>query len=120
MSNSRRHIAFVWLPSFVRTADGVLGDEEIRALEQTLINDPRAGVVLPGTSGARKIRAGADGRGKRGGVRVVYFFDEECEHVYLLLAFPKNMQATLTPEQARRVRDLVTRLKSQDCHGHER
>jgi hypothetical protein len=111
---------FVWLPSFVRTAEGVLDEEDVRALEQELIRDPRAGVVLPGTSGARKVRAAMQGRGKRGSARVIYFFDEECEQVYLLLAFPKNVQATITPDQARRLRHLVIVLKAQDCHGNER
>jgi hypothetical protein len=43
-----------------------------------------------------------------------------CEQFYLLLAFPKNVQANLTPEQARRVRALVEVLKAQDCYGNER
>lgn len=110
----------MWLPSFVRTADGILEDEDVRAVERELVQNPRAGVVLPGTSGARKIRAAVDGHGKRGSVRVIYFFDEECEQVYLLLAFAKKMQATLTSDQAQRVRNLVTILKAQDCYGNER
>ena len=52
--------------------------------------------------------------------RCNYFFDEECEQVYLLLAFPKNVQATITPEQARRIQHLVIALKAQDCYGNER
>lgn len=104
----------------MRTAEGVLSAEDIRVLEQVLIQDPRAGVVLPGTSGARKVRAATEGHGKRGSARVIYLLDEACEQIYLMLAFAKNMQATLTPDQARRVRDLVTALKAQDCHGNER
>jgi hypothetical protein len=50
----------------------------------------------------------------------VYYFDEPCEQIYLLFAFPKNVQASLTAEQARRVRALVEMLKAQDCHGNER
>lgn len=52
-------------------------------------------------------------------MRVVYYFDEPCEQIYLLFAFPE-MQASLTAEQARHVRALVEMLKAQDCHGNER
>jgi hypothetical protein len=53
-------------------------------------------------------------------VRVIYYFDEPCEQIYLLLAFPKNVRASLTADQARRVRALVEVLKAQDCYGNER
>lgn len=76
--------------------------------------------MLSGTGGARKIRVETRGRGKSDSVRVIYFFDERCEQIYLLFAFPKNVQASLTAEQARRVRVLIKVLKAQDCHGNER
>ena len=117
---SPRYYQIVWMPSFVRTVDGVLNDEEVRELEQQLNNDPGCGVVLSGSGGARKVRVASRGRGKSGSARVIYFFDEPCEQFYLLLAFPKNVQANLTPEQARRVRALVETLKAQDCYGNER
>lgn len=115
-----RYYQFVWLPAFTRTAAGVLDDDDVRSLERQLSENPRTGVVLSGSGGARKVRVARQGRGKSGGARVVYFFDEPCEQVYLLFVFPKNVQATLTPEQARRVRALVQVLKGQDCHGNER
>lgn len=105
---------------FTRTVTGVLDEEEVRQLEALLAEHPRTGVLLSGTGGARKARAATRGRGKSGSVRVIYFFDEPCEQIYLLFAFPKNVQASLTSEQARRVRALVDVLKAQDCHGNER
>jgi mRNA-degrading endonuclease RelE of RelBE toxin-antitoxin system len=117
---SPRYAQVVWLPSFARTVAGVLDEEEVRHLENHLVQYPRSGVLLSGTGGARKIRAAVRGRGKSGSVRVIYFFDEPCEQIYLLLAYPKTVQASLTPEQARRVRSLVEVLKAQDCYGNER
>lgn len=105
---------------FARTVAGVLDDEEIRQMESRLAAYPRSGVVLSGTGGARKVRTATRGRGKSGSVRVIYFFDEPCEQIYLLFAFAKNVQASLTADQARRVRALVEVLKAQDCHGNER
>jgi hypothetical protein len=115
-----RYVQIVWMVPFTRTVAGVLDEDEVRELESRLAEYPRSGVVLSGTGGARKVRAATRGRGKSGSVRVIYFFDEPCEQIYLLFAFPKNVQANLTPEQARRVRALVEVLKEQDCHGNER
>lgn len=115
-----RYVQIVWMAPFARTAAGILDDEEIRQMESRLAEYPRSGVVLSGAGGARKVRIATGGRGKSGSVRAIYFFDEPCEQIYLLFAFPKNVQANLTAEQARRVRALVEALKAQDCYGNER
>src|SRR5687768_2250374 len=110
-----RYAQVVWMAPFTRTVAGILDDDEIRQLESRIAEYPRSGVVLSGTGGARKVRTASQGRGKSGSVRIIYFYDEPCEQIYLLFAFPKNVQATLTAEQARRVRALVEMLKAQDC-----
>lgn len=115
-----RYVQVVWMAPFARTVAGVLDEEDIRQMESRLAEFPRSGVVLSGTGGARKVRIATHGRGKSGSVRVVYYFDEACEQIYLLFAFSKNVQASLTADQARRVRALVEMLKAQDCHGNER
>ena len=108
-----KYLEFVLLPSFERSAAGLLSDDDVRALEQTLIADPRAGAVLKGSGGVRKVRAAVEGRGKRGGSRVVYLYVEVRSRIYFLLAFAKNEQGNLTPDQLRRVRELVERLKAE-------
>lgn len=105
------YVEFVRLPSFERSAHGVLSEEDIRVLEQELVRDPRAGDVVRGTGGVRKVRAAVQGRGKSGSARVVYLYVEVREKIYLLLAFAKNEQANLTPEQSARVAQLVAELK---------
>jgi hypothetical protein len=107
-----KYLEFVLLPSFERSAAGLFTEEDIRALEQTLLADPRAGDVVQGTGGVRKVRAAQEGRGKRGSARVIYLYVEVRERVFLLWAFGKNDQANLTPEQVKRVRQLVETLKS--------
>ena len=108
-------LEFVFLPSFERTAAGVLSAEDIRVLELTLIQDPRAGAVVRGTGGVRKVRAAIEGRGKSGSARVVYLYVEVRRKIYLLLCYPKNEQGNLTPEQKRRVRQLVAQLQSEEA-----
>jgi len=106
-------LEFVRLPSFERSAEGVLSEDDIRALERELVEQPRKGDVLRGGGGVRKVRAAIQGRGKSGSARVVYLYVEVREKIYLLLCFPKNEQATLTPEQVRRVRALVEILEAE-------
>jgi len=90
-----------------------LGDEELRQLEHRLLNDPDAGDVIPGLSGARKVRISLEGRGKSGGGRVIYVDIVVKKRIHLVLAYPKNVQDNLTPEQMRIVRKIVEAIKKE-------
>lgn len=100
---------FVYLP---RAAD-VLSMDEWHMVELALLENPHAGVVIPGTGGVRKLRASAMGRGKRGGVRVIYLYIADDGWVYCLLAYRKNVQADMTPAQKAVVRALVGELRKE-------
>jgi hypothetical protein len=114
MPSAARFLEFVLLPSFERTAEGLLSESDIRELECTLLENPREGPVMRGTGGVRKVRAAVEGRGKSGGARVIYLYVEAREKIYFLLCFPKNEQANLTPEQTRRIRLLVAQLEAEE------
>ena len=103
---------------FVRTqtfeknwAAAGLTDEDLRELELMLLENPESGAVIPHLSGGRKIRFAMEGRGKSGGARVVYVDVAIRERIYLLIAYPKNVQTNLTQEQKRVLNKLITRLK---------
>lgn len=78
-----------------------------------LLNNPSANAVIPHLEGARKIRIALDGRGKSGGARVIYVDIVVKETIYLLLAYPKNQQKNLTPEQERILSALIRQLKEE-------
>lgn len=84
-----------------------LGDADLLDLEKALLENPRLGDVIEGTGGARKMRIQLEGRGKSGGGRVIYLDVYEKEHLYLLLAYPKNVQTDLTPDQKKALKKLV-------------
>lgn len=90
-----------------------LGDSELQALENLLLLDIEAGDVIPGLNGARKVRIPLEGRGKSGGGRVIYVDVVVRESVYLLLAYPKNVQTDMTPEQKRIIRKLIDTIKEE-------
>lgn len=109
-----QYLEFVFLPSFERSAAGVLSDHDLRELELALIENPREGAVVAGTGGVRKVRLALPGRGKRGSTRVIYLYVELRQKIYLLLCYPKNEQGDLTPEQKRRIRELVGILQREE------
>jgi mRNA-degrading endonuclease RelE of RelBE toxin-antitoxin system len=98
---------FVEFTSFSRRRSEYLDDEAYRALQNALLDNPNAGARIPGTGGLRKIRWAAEGRGKRGGVRVIYYPSREHRVILMLLIYPKNQQDDLTSEQKRILAELV-------------
>lgn len=88
-----------------------LDDSGLLRLEAALLADPQAGDVIEGTGGARKIRIRLEGRGKSGGGRVIYLDVFELEHLYLLFAYPKNMQEDLTADQKKAIRKIVEEIR---------
>jgi mRNA-degrading endonuclease RelE of RelBE toxin-antitoxin system len=99
-------VHFVETPVFTRQVEDLLGDAEYRALQLALFLRPEQGSLVPGTGGLRKLRWKTTGQGKRGGLRVIYYWDVRHSVIYMLLAYPKNRQEDLTPEQKR----ILTRL----------
>ena len=84
-----------------------LGDDEQHELENILLENPRKGAVIEGLAGIRKLRIKLEGRGKSGGGRVIYLDVLEKEKLYLLFAYPKNVQEDLTPEQRKLLRYIA-------------
>lgn len=100
-------MVFVETPIFTEAVLETLSDDEYRSLQISLILRPSQGAIMRGTGGVRKVRWRAAGRGKRGGVRVIYFWDEAREKIYLLLVYAKADQDDLTPQQLKIVKRLV-------------
>ena len=88
-------------------------DEELKLLEDILLENPQKGDVIEGTSGARKMRIQMNGHGKRGGGRVIYVDIFEKEKLYFLFAYPKNVQADLTEQQKKVVRQMIEAIKGE-------
>ncbi len=91
----------------------MFNENEKRELIDYLAEHPVAGDEIPGTGGVRKMRFGASGRGKRGGVRVIYFFGGEGVPIYALLAFSKSDKTDLKPGERRAVAALAAAIKLQ-------
>ncbi len=98
---------------FTDQITSLLSDDSYTELQQLLIADPEAGDLIKRSRGLRKIRWRLPGKGKSGGIRVIYYL--VCsEEVFLLYAYPKSKRENITDDQARVLRSLVeTHLKNE-------
>ena len=100
---------FVELPAFSRLRSDYVTDEGFRALQNALIVNPEAGDVIVGTGGLRKLRQ-ADprrGKGKRGGLRVIYFWWEAGRQFWLFTLYDKDEASDLTPSQRKLLKEMI-------------
>jgi hypothetical protein len=98
------------MPEFARSAAGILNATEVRELIDHLAQRPRAGVLIAGTGGIRKLRWARSGMGKSGGARVIYYYHDERIPLYLLSVFGKNDKANLSKAEANELHKLVKLL----------
>lgn len=89
-----------------------LSDEDYFNLQNYLLENPDAGDVIAGTGGVRKLRHRMEGRGKRGGARVLYLDFPSFGTMYLLYAYGKNEQENITQQEKRRLIDMVTLIEN--------
>jgi mRNA-degrading endonuclease RelE of RelBE toxin-antitoxin system len=98
---------FIETSVFTSDAQDLLSDEDYRGLQLALLLRPEQGRVIPGSGGLRKIRWKAKGKGKRGGIRVIYYWITAEDTIFMLLAYEKLAQDDLTPAQAKVLRRIV-------------
>jgi len=101
---------FIELLGFSKRRRDLLSDDEFKAFQELLIEAPETGAIITGTGGFRKIRWSRPGMGKRGGVRVIYYYVTDEGRIYLALVYPKNEQDELSQEQKKALKQLSDKL----------
>ena len=94
-----------------------LTDDDLSELQSYLCANSDVGDVMQGTGGIRKVRWALPGKGKSGGVRVVYLDIVVAEKIYLLSLFAKNEKANLSKEECNDLKNLVALIKQEAKHG---
>lgn len=96
-------------PIFTKLIKSMMSDEEYKELQEALIYRPTSGALIKNGGGLRKVRWALEGRGKSGGVRIIYYWMTADEQIYMLFAYPKNEQENLTDAQTKALRQIVER-----------
>jgi len=102
---------FVELPAFSRYREDYLTDEAFRSLQMALMSDPDAGDVITGAGGLRKLRFGDPrrGKGKRGGLRIIYFWWEAGRRFWLFTLYDKDEMDDLSAPEKKALKEMLKR-----------
>ena len=100
-------LTFIETKLFTRLVRAYLSDDEYGALQWALAADPLAGDVVRGTGGVRKLRWSVAGRGKRGGVRVIYFSRTHKGEIWMLTIYAKNEADSIRANVLRKIREEI-------------
>ena len=103
--------AIAYTSVYERRVGKTLRPEERQAMEIHVADSPEIHPIVIGTGGVRKARWGRRGKGKRGGVRVIYFYRSTSDVVYFLDIYAKNEKEALTPADKQQLKELVNRLR---------
>jgi len=106
-------ITIIEFPSFLSQVGLSISVTERDELIDFLARNPEAGDEIPGTGGVRKLRWSGKGKGKRGGLRIIYYFYNETAPVFLLTVYGKGVQEDLTHEQKKKIASLAKALKTE-------
>ena len=98
---------FFETPVFTKLIQKLISDEQYHLLQLQLSVRPESGDIIKGGGGIRKLRWAGSGRGKRGGIRVIYYYFTTDEQIYMLFAYPKSKKDDLTADQLKQLKQLV-------------
>jgi mRNA-degrading endonuclease RelE of RelBE toxin-antitoxin system len=98
-------LTFVETKLFTRLIGQYLSDEEYAALQQALMANPTAGDVIRGSGGVRKVRWVVQGRGKRGGIRVIYYLRLQQSTIWMLTVYAKNEAESIPSSVLKKIKE---------------
>lgn len=100
---------FVELPAFAKYRPDYMDDEGFSALQQSMLKNPEAGDVIEGTGGLRKMRHGDPrrGKGKRGGLRVIYYWWDGGRQFWLFTLYDKDEMENLTADEKKALKGML-------------
>lgn len=99
--------SFIETKLFSRLVGQYLSDDEYAELQRKLISDPEAGDLIPESGGVRKIRWKVSGRGKRAGLRVIYYARVRQGIIWMLTLYPKNVTDNIPGNVLKRIKEEI-------------
>jgi hypothetical protein len=99
--------SFIETKLFSRLVADYLNEEDYAQLQNALIKDPKAGDLIPGSGGVRKLRWRVAGRGKRGGIRVIYYARLRQGQIWMLTLYAKNVMENISAKVLRQIKEEI-------------
>lgn len=98
---------FVESSIFEKNRTSYLSDDDFQKLQNELLVNPKVGDVIQGTGGLRKVRVASQGKGKRGGSRVIYYYLNDMQRIYFLTVYAKNEISDLSMRQKSQLKQFL-------------
>lgn len=117
--NFGMYATLIELPIFSKYREDYLDDYEYSKLQELLVNNPASGDLIQGTGGLRKLRYGdsSRGKGKRGGLRIIYYWWVNAYQIFLFTIYNKNEMADLSHDQKKKLKELLeNEIKARSRH----
>jgi len=89
-----------------------MADDDYAAMQVALARRPDLGRIIPGSGGIRKMRWAGSGRGKRGGLWIIYYWQVAEDQIWLLLAYPKSERDDLSHDEIKQLKRLIEQFES--------
>ena len=102
---------FIETPLFTKILPRYLDDDDYAKLQNALNAQPEAGDLVPGSGGVRKMRWGVQGRGKRGGLRVIYYFRTTRGPIWMLTLYAKNVRESIPAHVLKELKETIDDAK---------
>lgn len=103
-------MVFIETTLFTRLLPNYMDDDEYRTLQAYLTEHPEAGDLIKESGGIRKVRWAVKGKGKSGGVRVIYYWHQPEYHIHMLTLYGKNEQANIDKATLKRISKALEQL----------
>lgn len=100
-------VEFIETSLFTNLLYDYLTEDEYRDLQDYLIRHPEAGKIVPGSGGVRKLRWAAGGKGKSGGVRIIYYYKRQDSEVWLLTLYSKSVRDNIPAHVLRQIAEEI-------------
>ncbi len=107
------NLTFIELPLFTKQLFEVANDEVYRAFQNELLVNPDKGDIIPHSGGLSKVRMRLEGRGKRGGARVIYLYLRHHQVIVFFYLYTKAQSENLNQSQLRRLHEAVNEIKKE-------
>lgn len=106
-----RSVVFIETTGFTNWIADYLSDDEIRMLQNHLVENPEAGKIIRGSGGVRKLRWARSGMGKSGGLRIIYYWAKSRDQIYLLTAYSKSERENIDAATLARIAKQLEAIK---------